>query len=245
MWKYDPVSRAPVTFRYVKDAKEALGDDYGGYLREKRTVLDPPENCLHSIKHTVRRIMKDTNAGEMQIYLGGEDNFRNRITGDYKAGRPPKPEYYELARDYMLEFMNAEVVHGQEVDDKLAQEQTPSTVICSIDKDLLQVPGSHYNWVTRSWTHILKEEGDEWFWIQMLVGDNVDNITGIDGIGIIKAIALVQMFDGNLRQVRGFVQAVYLQEFKSMKQFFDNSRLLYIRRDIEHVSTAQIMVEVV
>jgi len=236
-------STPPLKFRYVKEAKLALGDKISEYTRTHKIILSPPEHCLHSLRHTLEKVMKNTHAGECSIYLGGPNNFRDLIDPKYKAGRGPKPEYYQLARDYLISFHDAEIVHGQEVDDRLAQEQSSNTVICGIDKDMYQVPGCHYNWVTDTWKYLTKEEGDEWFWIQMLVGDGVDNIKGIDGVGLIGAAEQVAAFKGDFAKAKESIQDQYITQFGSSVEFFANIRLLYIRRNVYHNTSSLVIKE--
>ncbi len=55
-------------------------------------------------------------------------------------------------------------------------------IICSLDKDLLQVPGNHYNFVKQEFRTISPKEGMFNFYWQFIMGDKSDNIFGFDGI---------------------------------------------------------------
>lgn len=59
--------------------------------------------------------------------------------------------------------------------------QNEDTVICSLDKDMLMVPGYHYNWVKEEFTKITKHQGWVNFYTQLIMGDRSDNIAGYDG----------------------------------------------------------------
>ena len=61
------------------------------------------------------------------------------------------------------------------------------TIICSIDKDLLQIPGRHFNWVKSEFYDQTEFGGIKHFYLQLLQGDRGDNIPGVDGIGPKKA----------------------------------------------------------
>jgi 5'-3' exonuclease len=61
----------------------------------------------------------------------------------------------------------------------------------SIDKDLLQVPGMHYNWVRDEKILVTPEVGLRKLYQQVLTGDGTDNIPGIYGIGDVKARKLI------------------------------------------------------
>ena len=66
-------------------------------------------------------------------------------------------------------------------------KETMTTVICSIDKDLLQIPGRHYNFVKKVHTVQTYEDGLKHLYMQSLIGDKSDNIIGVAGIGPVKA----------------------------------------------------------
>ena len=60
-------------------------------------------------------------------------------------------------------------------------------VICGIDKDLLQIPGNHYNYGKDSWKFVDDDAAHYNLMLQCLIGDNSDNIPGIKGVGPKKA----------------------------------------------------------
>jgi 5'-3' exonuclease len=62
----------------------------------------------------------------------------------------------------------------------------------SLDKDLDQVSGWHYNFVKKNKYFITEAEGLLNFYMQFLVGDSVDNIKGARGIGPKKARILLE-----------------------------------------------------
>lgn len=72
---------------------------------------------------------------------------------------------------------------GQEADDEMGIAQEEHTIICSIDKDLLMIPGRHYNFVKEKHTYITPEEGLRNFYRQLLTGDATDNIPGLPRVG--------------------------------------------------------------
>lgn len=139
---------------------------------------------------SIENILKATNANDYQIYLTPTDgsNFRYEVSPDYKANRKAeKPPHFLVLREYMLEVHKAEVAFGMEADDLLGINQTKDTIICTIDKDLRQIPGKHYDFVRDSLYTVTPREGLLWFYTQMLIGDGADNIAGIRGIGIKKS----------------------------------------------------------
>ncbi len=57
----------------------------------------------------------------------------------------------------------------------------------SIDKDLLQVPGWHFNFRKNEYHFITELQGSYNLYTQVLTGDNADNIPGLPGIGPVTA----------------------------------------------------------
>lgn len=179
---------------------------------EKETDIEPLENCLQAVKVTIEAILKEVGATSYRIFLTGEGNFREKIavTSVYKGNRDPlyKPRYYKEIKEYLIKQWKAEVINGMEADDFLGIEQYGDyvatrelcsgggegwdrvsvqegvdTVICSIDKDMDQIPGHHYNFVKKEKYWIDEDVAIRNFYLQLLSGDPVDNIQGIKGMG--------------------------------------------------------------
>jgi len=123
------------------------------------------------------------------IYLTGSNNFRKQLDPEYKANRrdKPKPKWLQYCREYLISKWNAEVTEGCEADDAMGCNQTVDTIICSLDKDMLMIPGRHYNWVKQEFRTVNELEALQSFWQSALIGDVSDNIKGIYGVGPVKA----------------------------------------------------------
>jgi DNA polymerase-1 len=174
----------------------------------------------------VDQILVNTEATEYRLFLTGKNNFRYSIYPEYKAHRPTeKPFWLEKCRQYLIATFNAEVIDGQEADDALGIAQTEDTIICSIDKDLLMIPGRHYNFVKDEFQEVTNDSGMRHFYMQCLTGDRSDNIKGIEKIGPKKAEKILagcvteqEMFDA--------VREAYSND----EEFLMNGRVLWIRR---------------
>ncbi|MGL4483503.1 MAG: hypothetical protein ACRCUS_00990, partial [Anaerovoracaceae bacterium] len=105
------------------------------------------ESIYHAIEVRVNNVMLDAGCNRRQVFLT-DSNFRHFIIGNYKANRDDvwRPSCLGKARDYARLFLAAKSIAGLEADDLMAMYQTEDTVICTIDKDLLQVDGNHYQW---------------------------------------------------------------------------------------------------
>lgn len=139
---------------------------------------------------TISNILSYTNASEFEVWLSDDttNSWRYQIYPEYKQNRTQeKPKHYNALKEYLITEWEAKIAHNQEADDALGIGQGEGTIIASIDKDLLQVPGNHFNFVKNSFCEISPEEGLKNFYTQVLMGDRVDNIKGCPGIGEKKA----------------------------------------------------------
>jgi len=147
--------------------------------------------ALFRIDDMMEKMMLDLQCEHYKCYLTGNNNFRRVLSADYKANRKDKarPKHWQACRDHLISKWYAEVIDKMEADDALGIAGTHNNdcVICTIDKDLLQVPGDHYNFVKELYTKVGERSAKLAFWTQMLVGDTSDNVRGIDGIGPVKA----------------------------------------------------------
>ena len=174
----------------------------------------------------VDQILVNTEATEYRLFLTGKNNFRYSIYPEYKAHRPTeKPFWLEKCRQYLIATFNAEVIDGQEADDALGIAQTKDTIICSIDKDLLMIPGRHYNFVKDEFQEVTNDSGMRHFYMQCLTGDRSDNIKGIEKIGPKKAEKILA---GCVTEQELFnaVRDAYSND----EEFLMNGRVLWIRR---------------
>lgn len=183
---------------------------------------------------TISNILSYTNAKEFEVWLSDDttNSWRYQIYPEYKQNRTQeKPKHYEALKEYLVTEWEARIAHNQEADDALGIAQrycidtylmhkddpefggSPfDTIIASIDKDLLQVPGNHFNFVKNSFCEISPEEGLKNFYTQVLMGDRVDNIKGCPGIGEKKAFqALLGLSTGPDMYTK--VVEVYLKQY--------------------------------
>ena len=147
----------------------------------------PPNLVFMMVDNVIDEILTTLDITHYTIVLSGSQNFRKEIATiqEYKGNRDPshKPILYSELRDYLKAKHNAKVIDGIEADDWLGLNQTDSTVICSIDKDLKMIPGYHYNFVKKELEKVDEIEGLRNFYKQLLTGDPSDNVPGIPGIG--------------------------------------------------------------
>lgn len=218
----------------------------------------PLDIAQYRVDTTIQGILQSTGSDDYQIYLTDSvGNYRNSISKDYKATRKDeKPEWLEELKEYLIVTWGAKISLGQEADDALGIHQTKesfngtwfeghhNTVICSIDKDLLQIPGYHYNFVKDEHIEISPKEGLYNFYKQLLVGDVTDNVKGAPGIGEVKARkALDRIVDPTEVELFQATQEAYRSVYKKEKLTDEeidaiillNAQLLYIRKREEEI----------
>ena len=144
-------------------------------------------------------IIRHTGVSEYQLWLSdsASNNFRYQIYPQYKANRigKPRPKHHEELKAYLIQEWGARFADGMEADDYLGiyqDEEDKTTVICSIDKDLKQIPGLHYNFVKDEWDDISRKRGMRSFYEQLIMGDVSDNIPGARGMGPVAALAALK-----------------------------------------------------
>jgi hypothetical protein len=178
---------------------------------ERRIIPEPVEFALQAVSTTIRGAMNavrkehglDEKDLQLTVLLSGPGNWRDTHAkiAVYKGNRDPehKPYHYQAIRNYLVERWGARVIVGHEADDEvsilarqhIAEGDETGYVVCTIDKDLDQVPGYHYDYKKHVHYAVTQEHAERWFWIQALSGDPTDNIPGCYRIATKTAEQLV------------------------------------------------------
>jgi hypothetical protein len=130
---------------------------------------------------------------EMQLILSGMGNFRNDIATvlPYKGNRASKPAplWKSEVLKYLKSNWKADVVDGIEADDEVGIRMTSfaragvDTILATIDKDLDQIPGWHYDYKNHVFYHVSDDEAMCKFYAQAMSGDMTDYVRGARGVG--------------------------------------------------------------
>jgi 5'-3' exonuclease len=165
----------------------------------------------------------------------------------YKGNRSlkVKPVHLQEARDYLVRKWGAVISEGEEADDLIGIASSfgspDTTVVCTIDKDMLQLPCWHFNFVRGTWVRVSVDEGNKFFYTQILTGDAADNIKGIYRVGPIKAGKILRGLTTEGEMYEACVQA-YATSDEALKvnpdcwieygkaRVLENARLLWLRR---------------
>ena len=232
----------------------------------------------HLLTERVYSILGKVEADDFCLYLTEGENMRDKIATikPYKGQRKEDKPYQF---DNMTQFIKDSLPHkiskyGLEADDMMAMDQISSlrrsaengreghkgdsTVICSRDKDLMQVPGWHYSWgcgkqkeaglfySSPSTVGDIQLEGTKltghglmFFYAQLLMGDSTDNIAGVPKVGPKKAYALLTSVptEGMLNAIAGEYGRVYGDGWKDAMT--ENGQLLWMVRRLSSDCTPE------
>ena len=162
------------------------------YFRQA-CVTKNKKDIRQGIDYMMNQIKRDCLSDQLMVAVKGHGNFRKDLFPKYKANRKDLDENLKVALTYGHEYMckkwDAVMADGMEADDLVAiwayeaREAETAYVIAGIDKDLLQIPGHHYNFVKRMHSDVDDDQAHLSLMLQCLTGDGTDNIPGIKGVG--------------------------------------------------------------
>lgn len=189
-----------------KDKRTAVIDGDGfawaiGWLNKEAEltlqVTNAVDECIHDILSGVRaeHFIGILSPNPIQALEGGfvvsKPNFRKAIakTRPYKGNRGDRPDWYlkwapiiEQHLEQVWGFIRTP--EGFEADDLVATvmreltEAGAKPICCGNDKDLLQIPGEHFDVKKKIIQTIDSNQGSLNLYTQCLTGDTTDNIEG-------------------------------------------------------------------
>jgi len=186
-------------------------------------------------------------ADDWAMAVGGPTNFRKEIHPDYKINsarttvQNNKPSWFPKLHQYLGDREGAVFSDNCEADDLIriwsneCKRTDKEYIICSIDKDLDCIDGWHFVNIHSSkgaHTYKIEPEYAEWFyWYQLLMGDNVDNIPGIKGCGPKTAKKILEGYSTR-EEYEAAVCRAYHKAYgdEGYEQMIFNGRLLHIWR---------------
>ena len=206
-----------------------------GFIADKTD--GPVHHACHALDMILNAVSNELNVTFMEVYITGPGGSLPRLAvyPEYKANRKnaKKPVHFDALREHLLRRWDAQMVNNMEADDivsiRALQEQG---VIVSIDKDLWNTPGLHYNWRKKQLTDV--SEHDAWynFYTQTLVGDVADNVAGIKGIGPKRASSILHRAKDHV-EMYDFCLETYVDNHKAENDLVTACRTLWIARDLD------------
>lgn len=150
-------------------------------------------------------------------------NFRKRLNPSYKANRDrtKRPGIMTALKAWAMDEYPSAMMKGLEADDILGISGTEhkEVVMASFDKDMMSVPGRHYNWRKPGLGifQISQRVADLKFLEQCITGDSTDGYYGIKGLGPKKAQKILagatDLNDGLWRVAQAYVCRGYSYEY--------------------------------
>jgi hypothetical protein len=220
---------------------------------ETYKIIGSYQGTIDAVETLMNYVIAETVAfpeeGNVECYLTGSNNFRYDVAKyvPYKGNRSlkVKPVHLQEARDYLVRKWGAVISEGEEADDLIGIASSfgspDTTVVCTIDKDMLQLPCWHFNFVRGTWVRVSVDEGNKFFYTQILTGDAADNIKGIYRVGPVKAGKILKGLTTEGEMYEACVQA-YATSDEALKanpdcwieygkaRVLENARLLWLRR---------------
>lgn len=208
----------------MTDVSRLILVDGSSYLFRAFHALPPLTNskgfntgAAKGVIGMLKRLQADNPADQLVVIFDAKGpTFRNEIYSEYKANRPPMPEelreqiapIHDVIRALGLPLIS---ISGVEADDVIgtlsvmAAEQQRPVLISTGDKDMAQLVNDHVTLVNTMTQTVLDRSGViEKFGVPpeliidllALMGDSVDNIPGVAGVGEKTALALLQNLGG-------------------------------------------------
>lgn len=178
-----------------------------------RTSDGVPTGAVRVVTSMLRSLLKQYPQSPVVVIFDAKGKtFRDDIYPEYKAQRPPMPDdlrlqiepIHNIVRAMGLPLIAVEGVEADDVIGTLAVEASAKgidTVISTGDKDMAQLVDKHVTLINTMTDTVMDEAGvEEKFGIPphliidylALMGDKVDNIPGVPGVGEKTALALLQ-----------------------------------------------------
>ncbi|WP_110691109.1 DNA polymerase I [Salinicola endophyticus] len=246
--------------------------DGSSYLYRAFHALPPlstadgqPTGAVRGVLAMLKSLIKQYPQSPMAVVFDAKGKtFRDEIYAEYKAHRPPMPDDLRPQVEPLHQCVKALglpllCIEGVEADDvigtlaRLATESGRDAVISTGDKDMAQLVNQHITLVNTMKDETLDVAGVEAkFGIPpeliidylALMGDKVDNIPGVPGVGEKTALGLLQGMGGGLDTIYADLERVTTLDFRGAKtlpkkleanreQAFLSYRLATIKTDCE------------
>lgn len=231
--------------------------DVSCYLNAAAYESEDLQGAINRVEFYIQTLADEIFADEWIGALDGHGNHRQFVFDDYKqsisrkSARDNRKEWFYDLKNHFANLENVVQTNGEEADDLLAKWSTQlksldiDHCIITTDKDLMTVPTKvlspaikKYFGIESNFKEFSPMESFRFFCKQLLMGDPVDHIPGLTGVGPVTAEAILSQTDSPLlwaELVKEKYKEHYKEEWRSY--FLSNGKMLYIvRRDNEWFS---------
>jgi DNA polymerase I len=223
------------------------------YKADLRTSAGMPVGAVRGVTSMLRRLVKDYPDSTIAVIFDAKGKtFRDDLYAEYKANRPSmpddlRPQVEPIHRIVEAMGMPLIVIEGVEADDvigTLAHQATQMgmpIVVSTGDKDMAQLVNEHVTLVNTMTETVMDIPGvKDKFGLPpeliidflALMGDKVDNIPGVPGVGEKTALALLQGI-GGLDAIYANLDKVADLGFRGAKKMHEK---LEANRDLAYLS---------
>jgi DNA polymerase-1 len=190
-------------------------DKHEGFEGAAEAVAFNMPRAVSEANAFIKSVVEATEAGTVLLVFSGDNNFRYKEYPEYKHNRKPedKPKNLGAFKDELAKHWHSVKRDQLEADDVLGILATNdvlagSVIVASIDKDLDQIEGWHYNWNKDVMYHVSPEAGNMFFWLQATAGDATDGYSGARRIGMKRAQSALDEHEEPFRAV----YSTYIQQ---------------------------------
>ncbi|MFW1678645.1 DNA polymerase I [Pontibacter sp. JAM-7] len=176
-----------------------------------------PTGAIRVVTSMLRKLIKDYPQSPVVVVFDAKGKtFRDELFAEYKAQRPPMPDdlrsqvepIHQIVKAMGLPIIVEAGVEADDVIGTLARQASAAgkdMLISTGDKDMAQLVDQHVTLINTMTDTLMDEAGvEEKFGIPpqliidflALMGDKVDNIPGVPGVGEKTALALLQGIGG-------------------------------------------------
>ncbi|WP_045596105.1 DNA polymerase I [Vibrio vulnificus] len=198
---------------------------------------DIPTNAVYGVVNMLRSMMRQFASDRIAVVFDAKGKtFRDDMYPEYKANRPPMPDDLRCQIEPLHQVIKAMglpliAIEGVEADDVIgtlayqASQQGMPVLISTGDKDMAQLVDDNITLINTMTNVVMDREGViEKFGIPpeliidylALMGDKVDNIPGVPGVGDKTATALLQGI-GGLSQLYDHLDDIAALSFRGSK----------------------------
>jgi DNA polymerase-1 len=214
-------------------------------IRNLSNSRGEPTNAVYGFVQMLKKLLREESPELIGVALEGGRTFRSDKFEDYKANRAPMPEDLQSQLPWIRKLLAAYRIPtlelaGFEADDVLgtlscrAAEAGYQVVLVSADKDLMQLveprvslyhTGRNKLYGPREVTEDFGVPPEKVADVLALMGDSIDNIPGVPGIGEKGAKSLIQEY-GSLEDLLARAGEVTRKAYREgLEQHADQARL--------------------